>query len=127
MLRILASIRIHGIRIDSKSGDGETARDLARQRSGVTSEWYTAFEDLVVSIDGGDLDSSSTVENKGKIEGSGSRMRLSHLIRYIEDFVYEETTRIFTHGCSLSQRSAVRLSALCALGLVLAWYLRSMV
>ena len=120
-LQILTSARIRGVKIDRKSLDGNTARDLAQKRTNVTPEWRAAFADLLASVDE-TLPAlpQSTVEMSTR-SSKIPRMRASDLMRIVEDGLYESMIKVQDCVNQLPQLRTAKSSALLVF-LAIAWY-----
>ena len=88
-LVILALACIRGIDVNHKGKDGATAWDLARARNHISSEWPAAFANLVVIIKERIPDPTANSDHGPSARAFPvPRVRLSDLIRIVEDNLY---------------------------------------
>ena len=126
-LQLLASERIRGVRVEHRSSDGKTARDLARSRVDITEGWLVAFANLIASVDE-TVDASSPVPPPQTSLwflfwcGPIPRVRLSDAIRVIENGAYDLTLWLYRVAVWLLQ---VQASVVFSVVVVLAalWYM----
>ena len=121
-LRLLTSVRIRGIDIKHKDGDGHTAWDLARKRTDVKPEWRAAFADLIASVDKTMPEPFPPISEVRQTSFSIPRIRLSSLIRCIEDTVLGGTEWVQRELTRLPMSQARMLSALLVTCSAVLWY-----
>ena len=122
-LRLLTSARIRGVEIRHKDLAKITARNLARQRSDVTSEWRATFADLIGSVDVDKLEPppvhSKVLLPKLSIPG----MHVSNMVRAVEDIIWEGAGWFFWTTSHLPRRQSRLLFALLSACLALLLYI----
>ena len=125
-LRLLASLRIRGVQVEGISSDGKTARDLAADRTDVTEEWHLAFADLLASVDetvDDGIRESTRASPKFSIQLSQiPPIRLSEIIRIIEDGAYEITLWVYQATTQIL-RLWIPIPSSLVVVLALLWYL----
>ena len=123
-LRILTSLRMRGVQIERQSSDGNTARDLARKRTDVTGEWRIAFADLLASVDESVDESVPEPPQTRPMFASKLnflRIRLSDIMKIIEDICYEVMLGIYRCATWLLRLRVPIFSALVVF-LAITWY-----
>ena len=115
-LRLLTSARIRGVQTQLKSADGQTTWDLARKRTDATPQWRAAFADLVASLE------ESMPEPPSGVPEIPPRLRLSSMMRAVEDKLLERTIQVQGYSNHLSQLQVRLASALLVSCIAIAWY-----
>ena len=129
-LVILTSVGICGIEVNRKAKDGAMAWELARKRAYASPEWRTAFANLVASINqrvpesAKDSSEFHSCGSKNSMKGSSFPLvRLSDLIRVIEDSVYQRAVQANDCLRPILQQCFSAVSVAPVVCLAIAWYL----